>query len=374
MKSLDIEARNRQETPKIPVLSRPKPKSAKKRKARTSYEINDLYRKSRLAFGKTKKKMIDQDHKIISRILDLIGFTDLEEIDRESAEQVRDALAYFPKNANKYDEFRSLKGYEIIHRNMALSIPKPTIANRTIKGSIEKFSTFMNWAKIHGYVTKNVFFKLPTNPPNYEDQRYALEDEHLKRIFSMEDYIKHKYMHPYYYWIPLLLRYTGARLNELCQLYSEDIAIVNHVPCILIRNNTEDKSTKNSSSNRTVPIHIELINKGFLNFVVSCRNKRLFEELPCINGYYSHNASKWFTRRRAKIELFKGYDAHSFRHSFINELKQQRVPRELIEALVGHEHDSLSLDLYGKEFGPELLLPVIHKISAVHSQAVRPYS
>ncbi|EJE4733678.1 site-specific integrase [Vibrio parahaemolyticus] len=190
----------------------------------------------------------------------------------------------------------------------------------------------------------------------------------------MEDYIKHKYMHPYYYWIPLLLRYTGARLNELCQLYSEDIAIVNHVPCILIRNNTEDKSTKNSSSNRTVPIHIELINKGFLNFVVSCRNKRLFEELPCINGYYSHNASKWFTRRRAKIELFKGYDAHSFRHSFINELKQQRVPRELIEALVGHEHDSLSLDLYGKEFGPELLLPVIHKISAVHSQTVRPYS
>ncbi|EJE4733679.1 hypothetical protein AL190_002280 [Vibrio parahaemolyticus] len=141
MKSLDIEARNRQEAPKIPVLSRPKPKSAKKRKARTSYEINDLYRKSRLAFGKTKKKMIDQDHKVISRILDLIGFTDLEEIDRESAEQVRDALAYFPKNANKYDEFRSLKGYEIIHRNMALSIPKPTIANRTIKGSIEKFST-----------------------------------------------------------------------------------------------------------------------------------------------------------------------------------------------------------------------------------------
>ncbi|UTT85413.1 site-specific integrase [Vibrio pelagius] len=373
MKSLDIEARNRQEAPKIPDLSRPKPKSAKKRKARTSYEINDLYRESRLAFGKTKKKMIDQDHKVISRILDLIGFTDLEEIDRESAEQVRDALAYFPKNANKYDEFRSLKGYEIIHKNMALSTPKPTISNRTIKGSIEKFSTFMNWAKAHGYVTENVFFKLPTYPPNYEDQRYALEDEHLRRVFSMEDYIKHKYMHPYYYWIPLLLRYTGARLNELCQLSSSDIAIVDHVPCIIIRDNGEDKSTKNSSSNRTVPIHSDLINKGFLNFVVSCRNKKLFEELPLVNGYYSHNVSKWFARRRAKMGLGKGYDAHSFRHTFINELKQLQTPKEIIEALVGHEHKSQSLDLYGKKYNPNILSPVIERVSATHSKMVRHY-
>ncbi|WP_428749623.1 site-specific integrase [Vibrio parahaemolyticus] len=152
-------------------------------------------------------------------------------------------------------------------------------------------------------------------------------------------------MHPYYYWIPLLLRFTGARLNELCQLSSSDIAIVDNIPCIIIRDNGEDKSTKNSSSNRTVPIHSDLINKGFLNFVVSCRNKRLFEELPHVNGYYSHNVSKWFARRRARMGLGKGYDAHSFRHTFINELKQLQTPKEIIEALVGHEHKSQSLDL-----------------------------
>ncbi len=43
--------------------------------------------------------------------------------------------------------------------------------------------------------------------------------------------------------------------------------------------------------------------------------------------------------------LGKGYDAHSFRHTFINELKQLQTPKEIIEALVGHEHKSQSLDL-----------------------------
>ncbi|TOM07008.1 hypothetical protein CGH84_24390, partial [Vibrio parahaemolyticus] len=79
----------------------------------------------------------------------------------------------------------------------------------------------------------------------------------------------------------------------------------------------QGQSVKNSSSIRLIPIHNELIAKGFLAFVNSKSKGRLFPELPLIKGYYSHNASKWFQRRRDTLGLGKGLDAHSFRHTFI---------------------------------------------------------
>ena len=34
---------------------------------------------------------------------------------------------------------------------------------------------------------------------------------------------------PAYYWVPLLGQYTGARLNELCQLYVNDIKEIDKI-------------------------------------------------------------------------------------------------------------------------------------------------
>ncbi|MCV5263933.1 hypothetical protein OFC55_40355, partial [Escherichia coli] len=50
---------------------------------------------------------------------------------------------------------------------------------------------------------------------------YAKTD--LQKIFSTEIHAKGDFIHPYYYWLPLLAYFTGARQNELCQLYKADI-------------------------------------------------------------------------------------------------------------------------------------------------------
>ena len=57
------------------------------------------------------------------------------------------------------------------------------------------------------------------------DQRDAFDEQDLKNIFNLrklksESIDKNKSA---YYWVPLLGLYTGARLNELCQLYVNDI-------------------------------------------------------------------------------------------------------------------------------------------------------
>ncbi|TRN19276.1 site-specific integrase [Vibrio furnissii] len=321
-------------------LKMPVQRSHKTLEPLTGIELLDAYTDSRIKLGKSKLKNIQQDHELLTRVLHLIGFDDLNELDRSGAENVRDALSHYPTNAKKHSEFTGLTGYDVIFKNAALPKPKPCLSLTTVKGIIEKFSTFLNWSKAHGYVKDNVFYRLPKKSEKGGKKRLCFSDQHLAAIFKMKDYKSHSYLHPYYYWVPLLGRYTGARLNEICQLTIDDILQVDGVQCLKIWDNVEGQSVKNTSSIRLIPIHNELIAKGFLAFVNSKSKGRLFPELPLIKGYYSHNASKWFQRRRDSLGLGKGLDAHSFRHTFINELKQLGVSKEIIECIVGHKHNS----------------------------------
>ncbi|HGS5825343.1 hypothetical protein AKH15_16820 [Vibrio parahaemolyticus] len=354
-------------------LKMPVQRSHKTLEPLTGVELLDAYTDSRIKLGKSKLKNIQQDHELLTRVLHLIGFDDLNELDRSGAENVRDALSHYPTNAKKHSEFTGLTGYDVIFKNAALPKPKLCLSLTTVKGIIEKFSTFLNWSKAHGYVKDNVFYRLPKKSEKGGKKRLCFSDQHLAAIFKMKDYKSHSYLHPYYYWVPLLGRYTGARLNEICQLTIDDILQVDGVQCLKIWDNVEGQSVKNTSSIRLIPIHNELIAKGFLAFVNSKSKGRLFPELPLIKGYYSHNASKWFQRRRDSLGLGKGLDAHSFRHTFINELKQLGVSKEIIECIVGHKHNSESFDTYSEQYRPSILAPVVNMIDTSHTENVLPY-
>ncbi|EMN7268913.1 site-specific integrase [Vibrio parahaemolyticus] len=355
-------------------LKMPVQRSHKTLEPLTGVELLDAYTDSRIKLGKSKLKNIQQDHELLTRVLHLIGFDDLNELDRSGAENVRDALSHYPTNAKKHSEFTGLTGYDVIFKNAALPKPKPCLSLTTVKGIIEKFSTFLNWSKAHGYVKDNVFYRLPKKSEKGGKKRLCFSDQHLAAIFKMKDYKSHSYLHPYYYWVPLLGRYTGARLNEICQLTIDDILQVDGVQCLKIWDNVEGQSVKNSSSIRLIPIHNELIAKGFLSFVDSKNKGRLFPELPLVDGYYSTNASKWFSRRRDSLGLGKGLDAHSFRHTFINELKQLGVSKEIIECIVGHKHNSESFDTYSEQYRPSILAPVVNMIDTSHTAHIRPYT
>jgi hypothetical protein len=73
------------------------------------------------------------------------------------------------------------------------------------------------------------------------------------------------------YWLPMLAPYTGARVNELCQLNpSTDFAEEGGISFLSINPETERdtrirKRAKNRSSRRKVPIHSKLIDLGFLD-------------------------------------------------------------------------------------------------------------
>ena len=57
-------------------------------------------------------------------------------------------------------------------------------------------------------------------------------------------------------WVPLILMFTGARREEICQLYLHDVVAVEGIWCFQITDQEDDQGTKSNSSNRTVAIRL----------------------------------------------------------------------------------------------------------------------
>ncbi|MGR5195980.1 site-specific integrase [Vibrio rotiferianus] len=378
-------------------FERPIPKSHKIVKPKTCFEVLAEYYAYIIKRCKkpSQLKNAHQTFQILTRILHFMGFLDLSELDREGAEKIAHAYQFRPKNPDKYAKLRGLQGFELVAKNESLNPPKQYIKQSTALGHLEKMSTFLNWAKSRGYVAENVFYKLSLKNSTKGKSVFPFNSKQLSAIFSMPDYMSHKYLHPYYYWLPILLRYTGARMNELCQLRKADVVLADGIYCIWIREGSDDQTVKTGKM-RLVPLHDEILAKGFIEFVNSITDVRLFPELPLVNGYYSNNASKWFARRREKLGMGpnSGFDGHSFRRSFIDELKQQLVTKNLVENIVGHEHaekitklsnelvssiigqehNSESFDTYGEQYSPRILAPIVNMIDASHTAHIRPYN
>ncbi|TOF43780.1 site-specific integrase, partial [Vibrio parahaemolyticus] len=128
---------------------------------------------------------------------------------------------------------------------------------------------------------------------------------------------------------------------ELCQLYKEDIKNIDGIVCISINRNTTDKRLKTPNSERLIPLHPRLVELGFIKHVNSISSERVFPELKLERDGYATAASKWYGRFKTKLGFSRGYDFHSFRHTFANQLKNALVPTIVTSELLGHSQCSI---------------------------------
>ena len=64
---------------------------------------------------------------------------------------------------------------------------------------------------------------------------------------------------PERYWVTLLSAYSGARLNEICQLNVDDISKTDGIWPTNSNGDSADKSTNTKSENRVIPLHPKLL-------------------------------------------------------------------------------------------------------------------
>ncbi|MFA0358349.1 DUF6538 domain-containing protein [Vibrio breoganii] len=143
-----------------------------------------------------------------------------------------------------------------------------------------------------------------------------------------------------HYWLPLMLYYTGARAEELAQLYIGDIKLDVEIPYIEITDARADQSIKTGESRR-VPIHEHLLELGFADYLnTQPLEGRLFPNLhKPKNGKYHVKVSLWFGKFISNElgihrEGLRPY--HAFRHTFITGCRQRNVRLDIQNAITGH--------------------------------------
>ncbi len=296
-------------------------------------------------------------------VLELIAKPHLRAIRRSDAEAVSLLLRNYPTNLKKHKQFIGLSGHQAIKLNKDLGLP--TLSDESVKDYCQKMSGFFEWCQLNELTDINPFKAIRFKKTRRDSEaKCAYTDTDLKKIFDSLASTKHQHKHPYYFWLPLLAYFTGARLNELCQLYKADIYQVEGIWAIHIDDRYEGQKLKNLTSRRIVPIHDQLLNLGFIEFMQSVQHERVFPELKASRDGFGSAASKWFGRFKTKLGFDKGQDFHSFRHTVATQLKRHQVSHIVAGELLGHAQNNITYDRYGKGLDVNQLKEVINMIDA----------
>lgn len=219
----------------------------------------------------------------------------------------------------------------------------------TINKYLQKLSLLFDWLANHHEGIINHFTGLKLQRVKEVNPRSGYTaDERLQFVQWA------KRQEPYRRWIALLGLYTGARANEICQLYADDVVLVDSVWCIKVQASRPDQKLKTENSARLIPIHSALLETGFLTFVQERAGGRLFTELPHRQDGYSHLWGQWFSRNRPVPK-----DFHSLRHTVGTTLKDKGVPLQFAAAILGHANGAISYDRYGGGISVEKLKETI---------------
>ena len=195
-----------------------------------------------------------------------------------------------------------------------------------------------------------VFSKRDAKKSNDTDNYKPFSDDDLVRMFQPQ--FLNEAERPSDFWAPLLGLFTGARLNELCQLDIKDISKQFDIWAIHFIDDAPDKSLKSSAARRLIPIHPKLIELGFLDYVNDAKHfhggRKLFPDLTYSSkhGYAATPSERWgqYLDKIGITDAKKTF--HSFRSTANNCIKHNGVDEEARCQFVGHEHATVNSEIY----------------------------
>jgi integrase len=316
--------------------------------------------------GKIRDRSVSEIRHSLSIMIEDWGDIPIGSVTREMTTNFKNNLRKIPINRKSNPKYRDLEYHEIVK----MKIDDP-ISTTTLNKHLTWLSSFYEWSMNHGYSNINPFkgmkLKKEVSPRDERDRFSELE---LKKIFRKENYIHFTNIEEgryELYWSPLISCFTGMRMGEITQLYLENITEIKgnnrkNRWCIDIIDKRTDQHLKTKSSRRVVPIHDNLLDLGFLEFIKLLKKKdpnreRLFQELKNKGGNYNQNLSRWFNIRYLPSLGLKTVkkNFHSFRHTVSDHLKQKGIEPHFINELLGHSSGNIDLDRYGKGYNPDII-------------------
>ncbi len=297
-------------------------------------------------------KTIGQNRAYINILVEYFGPDRLlATITKQDASEVKKVLQALPASRNTKPKLKAMPLMQVIREP-----GHKRIAAKTINSHIQMFKMFFDWAERHGHAPHTLFEGMKVRKDKAsESERKPFTPDQARLIYTEltenPSGLVRKDSHK---WGMLLGMFTGARLNEICQLDIVDVKQDGDTWFLNITDEGDDtKSVKSKAGRRKVPLHSELIRLGFLDFVESRRNgTRLFPDYSySANGGYGRNLGRWCNESfLPKLRIKQpGLVFHSLRHTVVTRLGQANVPEPIIQCIVGHARSGVTQEVYLRE-------------------------
>lgn len=297
-------------------------------------------------------KLIDDYSTWTALFIEIAGDKPILDYVKQDARDFKAVLMALPSNRQKRSETRGRPARECAEIAERLDLPRLNVD--TINKALSRLQATWKWAnrQLDEDVT-DIFgpMKLEAKA-RARDQRDPFTPVQLVQIFHSPLFLgclserrrsepgNTDMSHTPWFWLPLLGLFSGARLNELCQLRTYDVREEHGIPFLSIDEAEETQRVK-SGAGREVPIHPSLVKLGFCDYVDAMRKEASGRVFPTLKldkkGYYSDRASKDFARFLEQVGAKTPKTSfHSLRHNFKDACRNCGVPRDVADILQGH--------------------------------------
>ena len=355
---LEAEARTRQTLHPPPITHHaptgpPQTRQTPLAKAPTLGKVVSMF----LAAYEAEKKepMLKKYRQCLPMLLQVIGDIPVNEIKQADIKAFFALVNRLPPQWSALCRRQGISVIELSKQKHDITLAPKTF-DATYRGPIETFldSSIADWQDQgfpNNLTTKRI--KYSGTQKKGENKQRPFKQEELKRLYQGDE-MRQFAENPkkaHYFWLPHVGLFTGARVNEICQINPQvDIFMDSETKtwCFNITEDTEadERITKSikAKDSRKVPIHKKLIELGFLDYferVKSSGAKLLFPNWKPINRRASGEAEKWFREFLRSIGLrdetcgLRLSGMHAFRHTLLTYGADQDPPLSLF-GITGH--------------------------------------
>ncbi|WP_223277169.1 tyrosine-type recombinase/integrase [Pseudomonas oryziphila] len=232
----------------------------------------------------------------------------------------------------------------------------------TVNKLIVKLSAVFAWAVENDHLTKTYDKKLKLTK-GLESTRKAFSQAQVMAIVGYANKMSES---SWKRWLLSLGAITGARLNEVSQLTTNDIkTFESGLVAIHINEDGDGKSIKNRRSERLVPLTDGAYGfdlAAFLRYVETGKTNK-GTTLAQI-GYRS--GGEWANQHAIPQALGDDHEVgltyHSMRHSLATLMQVKGVPTTHAQAVMGHASGTITFDTYGAGVPVETLAKMLRKV------------
>lgn len=315
-----------------------------------------------------KSEMLKKHNTALGLLKTVVGEKPIKNLKQADINGFFELICLLPRRWKVLCERRQVTPMELVRQHFDETIAPKTF-HETYIGSIRPFlkAAKRDWQDQGfplGLTTEGIEYTGEHEEGEFKQRPFKPQE--LKRLFEGKEMraFAADSANAHCFWLPVVGLFTGARVNEICQLNPQcDIRNDDpKAPGVWFFEITEKseadprivKSVKTEDA-RKVPLHQKLIELGFLDYVARVKSdghKLLFPSWSPSKGRASGEAEKWFrqllkdTNLRDETPHRNLVGMHAFRHTLLTYGADQKPPLSLF-CISGHAQGDLPIPATG---------------------------